>query len=66
MATDRARLEDQTGHRPHIYFERTEGHPLANFFNFLFGGVGEVAPVTREVVRRAEPDRTRRPDVHAG
>jgi hypothetical protein len=59
-------IRDQTGHRPHIYFEWTEGHPLANFFHFLLGGVGEVAPVTREVVRRAEPDRSRRPHVHAG
>ena len=59
-------IRDQTGHRPHIYFEWTEGHPLANFFHFLFGGVGEVAPVTREVVRRAERDRSRRPHVHAG
>ena len=59
-------IRDQTGHRPHIYFEWTEGHPAANFLRFMFGGVGEVAPVTREVVRRAEPDRARRPHVHAG
>jgi len=59
-------IRDQTGHRPHIYFEWTEGHPAANFLRFLFGGVGEVAPVTREVIRRAEPDRARRPHVHAG
>ncbi|MCW2810341.1 MAG: amino acid transporter [Friedmanniella sp.] len=59
-------IRDETGHRPHIYFEWTEGHPLANLGSFLIGGVGEVAPVTREVVRRAEPDRSRRPHVHAG
>ena len=59
-------IRDQTGHRPHIYFEWTEGHPAVNFLQFLFGGVGDVAPVTREVVRRAEPDRARRPHVHAG
>jgi hypothetical protein len=34
--------------------------------NFVFGGVGEVAPVTREVLRRAVPDRSRRPHIHAG
>jgi hypothetical protein len=59
-------IRDQTGHRPHIYFEWTEGHPAVNFLSFLIGGVGEVAPVTREVVRRAEPDRSQRPHVHAG
>ena len=57
---------DETGYRPHIYLEWTEGHPAVNFLRFLFFGVGEVAPVTREVLRRAEPDRSRRPHVHAG
>jgi hypothetical protein len=57
-------VRDTTGRRPHIHLEWTEGHPVVNFINFLFGGVGEVAPVTREVIRRAEPDRARRPYVH--
>ncbi|MCZ4500426.1 MAG: amino acid transporter [Marmoricola sp.] len=59
-------VRDRTGVRPHIYYEWTEGSPLANLVRFLFFGVGEVAPVTREVLRRAEPDREKRPHVHVG
>ncbi|MFI1167394.1 amino acid transporter [Streptomyces sp. NPDC020801] len=59
-------VRERTGHTPHIYFEWTEGNPFANFLRFFLFGQGEVAPVTREVLREAEPDRTRRPRVHTG
>jgi hypothetical protein len=60
------RIRDDTGAIPHIYFEWTEGNPVQQFLRFLLFGVGEVAPVTREVLRRAEPDPTRRPHIHVG
>jgi hypothetical protein len=59
-------VRDRTGVRPHIYFEWTEGNPAVNLLRFLLFGAGEVAPVTREVLRRAEPKRKRRPHIHAG
>lgn len=59
-------IRDESGCRPHIHFEWTEGNPLHNVLRFLLFGVGEVAAVTQEVLREAEPDRSRRPDVHVG
>ncbi|MFJ3218702.1 amino acid transporter [Kitasatospora sp. NPDC086801] len=60
------RVRDLTGQQPHIYFEWTEGNPFAQFLRFFLFGQGEIAPVTREVLREAEPDRGRRPAVHVG
>jgi hypothetical protein len=59
-------VRDETDRLPHIYFEWTEGNPAANLIRFMFFGVGEVPPVTREIIRRAEPNRDRRPHVHVG
>ena len=51
---------------PIFYFEWTEGNPVSNLLRFLFFGVSEIAPITRGVLRRAEPDRARRPRVLVG
>jgi hypothetical protein len=59
-------IRDVSGVTPHIYFEWSEGTPSAHFLRFLVFGQGAIAPVTREVLRRAEPDRARRPHVHVG
>jgi hypothetical protein len=59
-------IRDVTGRRPHMYFEWTEGNPVTNFIRYLIFGQGEVAPVTREMIRQAEPDRNKRPHVHVG
>jgi TOBE domain len=40
---------------PHVYFDWTEGNPVAHLLRFLIFGSGEVAPVSREVLREAEP-----------
>jgi hypothetical protein len=64
IATVLLAVRDLTGTVPDIYFEWTEGNPISNMFKYLITGGGEVAPVTREVLRRAESQRSRRPDVH--
>jgi hypothetical protein len=57
-------VRDLTGKRPHVYFDWTEGNPVAHLLRYLIFGSGEVAPVTREVLRAAEPDLRQRPFVH--
>ncbi|MDI2098889.1 amino acid transporter [Ruicaihuangia caeni] len=57
-------IRNLTGVVPTIYFAWTEGNPITNMFKFLFTGGGEVASVTREVLRESEPDPKRRPSVH--
>ena len=58
------KIRDETGVVPTIYFEWTEGNPFSNMFKYLITGVGDVAPVTREVLRESEPNVKRRPSVH--
>jgi hypothetical protein len=57
-------IRDLTGALPHAYFGWTEGNPIFYLFRFIFLGEGDVAPVTREVLRKAIPDHSVRPFVH--
>jgi hypothetical protein len=59
-------LRDRCGKTPHIYFEWTKGNPLPHLFNYLIFGEGDTGPVTREVLRQAEPNHEKRPFVHIG
>ena len=51
---------------PHVYFEWSERGPGENALRFLLAGEGDIPPLTREILRRAETDPDRRPHVHAG
>ena len=59
-------VRDKTGKIPHAYFGWSEGNPLMYVLKYIFFGEGDTAPVTREVLRRAERDPDRRPSIHIG
>ncbi len=59
-------LRDKTHHMPNLYLGWTEGNPITYILRYLFLGEGETAPVTREILRTAEPDPDKRPLVHVG
>jgi hypothetical protein len=54
-----------SGKRPHAYFNWTEGSPVTFLFKYLLAGRGDVAPLTREILRREQPDPDKRPVIHA-
>jgi len=59
-------LRDQTGKIPHAYFHWGSKSPITYLFDYVVFGTGDTAPVTREVLRQAEPDETKRPAIHVG
>jgi hypothetical protein len=59
-------IRNELGVLPHVYFAWIEGNPVFALLRYLVFGGGDIAPLTREVIRRAEPDPEGRPRVHVG
>ena len=59
-------IRDRTDKLPHAYFGWAEGNPIQYMLRFLLFGEGDTAVVTREVLRRAEPNPEWRPGIHVG
>jgi len=59
-------IRDQTGNLPHAYFGWVEGNPIQYLLRFILFGEGDIAVVTREVLRKAERNPELRPSIHVG
>ena len=49
-------IRDTTNKIPHVYFGWSEGNPIKYLIRYILFGEGDTAPVTREILRQAEPD----------
>jgi hypothetical protein len=54
-------IREITGKQPHIYFAWMEANPIRQLLGYLLTGQGDVPPLTREILRQAEPNPPRRP-----
>jgi hypothetical protein len=59
-------IRDQTNKLPHAYFGWAEGNPIKYLMRFILFGEGDIAVVSREVLRKAEKDPAHRPVIHVG
>ncbi|MFZ1699293.1 MAG: hypothetical protein WBO10_16995 [Pyrinomonadaceae bacterium] len=59
-------IRDKTNKIPHVYFGWSEGNPIHYLMRYILFGEGDTAPVTREILRKAEPEAELRPSVHVG
>jgi hypothetical protein len=59
-------IRDRTGKQPHVYMGWTNANPLRHLARFILFGEGDIAPLTHEVLRKAEPESQRRPAIHVG
>jgi len=57
-------MRDGSGVVPSAFFQWSEGNPIAHLMRYLLLGKGDTAPVTREIIREAEPNPKRRPTIH--
>jgi hypothetical protein len=62
-------IRDRTGKQPHVYMSWSNGsNPLRYLARFILFGEGDIAPLTHEILRKAEPDADAhtRPAIHVG
>jgi hypothetical protein len=59
-------IRDLTGAQPHAYMSWTDGNPLRYLARFILFGEGDTAPLTHEIIRKAEPEPSKRPAIHVG
>ncbi|MEV0567764.1 hypothetical protein [Dactylosporangium sp. NPDC050588] len=59
-------LRDRTGLRPVVHFDWPQRRPSVHWLQFLCFGTGQVALLTRHLLREVEPDPRLRPAVHVG